>query len=133
MTGQVSRIRVFVASPGDVEAERRALTGVVQDVNLILTALVPDSAVLELVKWETHVHPELGRPQGVITDQIGDYDVLIGMMWRRFGTPSTVAASGTEEEVRDAYARWENSGSPRVMFYFSLAEGPPPSSKDEAD
>jgi hypothetical protein len=34
MTGTAKTIRVFVASPGDTEAERQSLSDVVQDVNL---------------------------------------------------------------------------------------------------
>lgn len=128
-----TRIRVFVASPGDTEAERQALTGVVQDVNLAIMALAPGTAELELVRWEDAVHPDLGRAQDVINRQVGDYDVLIGMMWRRFGTPTGIAGSGTEEEFRAAHARWTESGRPRVMFYFCLAQAPPATSSADHD
>ena len=74
---------------------------------------------IELVRWETHTRPALGRPQGVINEQIGEYDIFIGIMWKRFGSPTGVAESGTEEEFRLAYGRWAESGNPNIMFYFS--------------
>jgi len=51
-------IRIFVASPGDVQNERDQLGQVVQELNSTLSALVPERGLmLELVRWETHAHP----------------------------------------------------------------------------
>ncbi len=76
---------------------------------------------MELLRWETHALPGAGRPQEVITRAIGDYDVFVGVMWRRFGTPTGRAGSGTEEEFENAYKTWFMHGRPRILFYFSLA------------
>jgi len=109
-------IRIFVASPGDVSAERDILDSVVQELN---TTIAPYKGLsLELVRWETHCRPDLGRPQGVISAQIGPYDVFVGIMWKRFGTPTGHAQSGTEEEFRIAYDAWRRNGCPRILFYF---------------
>ena len=44
-------------------------------------------------------------------------------MWKRFGTQTPRFGSGTEEEFKDAYARWEKTKStPRIMFYFCQAD-----------
>lgn len=125
------RIRIFVASPGDVHDERDQLGRVVQELNQILTTLVPQAGlVLELVRWETHVHPGLGTDaQDVVTRQlqIGEYDVFIGIFWRRFGTPTPRAESGTEEEFRIAHRAWRELGRPiQIMTYFCRAPAPPP-------
>jgi len=93
--------RLFIASPGDVASERDALDRVVREVNQ--THGAPLGYVIELWRWETHAVPGGGRPQAVINDQIPEYDIFIGIMWRRFGTPTGVAGSGTEEEYRIAY------------------------------
>jgi hypothetical protein len=111
--------RVFLASPGDVPAERGALSRAIDEINET-TAPLTDSR-LEAVRWETHSFPDAGRPQQVINDQIGEYDVFVGVMWRRFGTPSGVAGSGTEEEFRVAYKRWEATPQIALMFYFCEA------------
>jgi len=59
--------------------------------------------------------------QSVINEQIGeDYDIFIGILWKRFGTPTNRGASGTVEEFGRAYQRaLENPDGIRVMFYFN--------------
>lgn len=115
----VKRVRVFVASPGDVSSEREDLTKVINELN---TTVAPHkNCMLDLVKWETHCQPDMGRPQGVINAQIGRYDIFLGIMWKRFGTPTGEADSGTEEEFRVAYQCWERDQKVRILFYFSQA------------
>lgn len=115
-------IRIFASSPGDLADEREQLGAIVQELNSTVRALVPDKAVsLELIRWETHTHPDVAAgPQGVVDDQLGeDYDVFVGMMWARFGTPTSRAGSGTEHEFRAAYAGWEERRRPsHILFYF---------------
>lgn len=119
MPDQVQRIRVFVASPGDVQQERQELHRVVEEINR--TSGGSKGFVLEVVKWETHARPAAGRAQGVINQQIGSYDIFIGIMWKRFGTPTGEAGSGTEEEFQSAYQAWKETEAPRIMFYFNEA------------
>jgi hypothetical protein len=127
-------LRVFVASPGDVGRERDAMLGVVNELNRTLEALIPAAGVrLDLVRWETHTHPGLGRPQELINEQIGTYDIFVGIMWKRFGAPTGAAESGTQEEFELALTRWQKHGTPRICFYFSNAAAPPPRAADEID
>ena len=111
--------RVFLASPGDVKTERGMLDRVVDEVNDTVGDVL--DCRLEAVRWETHAIPDAGRPQQVINDQIGEYEIFVGVMWRRFGTPTGVAGSGTEEEFRVAYDRWEKNPRLALMFYFCQA------------
>ena len=83
---------------------------------------------LELLKWETHARPGFGEDaQDVINQQIGDdYDIFLGIMWGRFGSPTPRAESGTEEEFNRALSRWKASPeSVEIMFYFKNAGIPP--------
>jgi hypothetical protein len=117
------KLRIFVASPSDVAYERDELARVIEQVNQIVGALVPASGlVLELIRWETHVHPGLGGdPQAVVSEQleIGAYDVFVGIFWKRFGTRTPRAESGTEEEFRIAYDAWKRQGRAiQIMVYF---------------
>jgi predicted nucleotide-binding protein len=115
----VQKIRLFAASPGDVKAEREHLRHLVGELN---TTVAPyKNSVIELVRWETHCQPGMGRTQGVINAQIGTYDIFLGMMWKRFGTPTGVTDSGTEEEFRRAYRCWERDHTLPILFYFSQA------------
>lgn len=124
---EVKKVRVFVASPGDVQFERDQLAKVVDDINWTLATLAPEKGVvLELIRWETHVAPGIGRDaQDVVNRQIGDYDIFVGIMWKRFGTATTVAGSGTDEEFQRAYARWQENPSLPILFYFSEAPTSP--------
>lgn len=119
------RIRIFVSSPGDVEDERRQCGEVVQELNVTLRALVPEREIdLELVRWETHTHPDLsGTPQRAVDEQIdADYDIFLGIMWSRFGTPTSTSGSGTEHEFRAAHKGWEEARKPaHLLFYFCEA------------
>src|SRR5262245_55213204 len=67
-------------------------------------------------------HPE--GPQGLIDSilHIEDCDVLLGIFWKRFGTPTTEAGSGTEHEFLRAYAAWKQHGCPQIMVYFNLRD-----------
>jgi hypothetical protein len=74
---------------------------------------------LELVRYETQAYPDIGAPQDVINRQIPvDYDIFIGVMWKRAGTTTSNAASGTIEEFQRAVAKRKTSHLPRIMFYF---------------
>jgi hypothetical protein len=112
-------VRVFVASPTDVTEERALLEEIVRELNLSWSRDL--SARLELVRWETHATPGIGLdPQSVINDAIdADYDIFIGLLWARFGTPTGRAGSGTEEEFVRAHGRYgSDPSSLRIMFYF---------------
>jgi len=119
MAEQMHKIRIFIASPGDVGKERESVKSVIDELN---TTIAPYKGLsLELVKWETHATPSMGRAQGVINSQLGKYDIFIGIMWKRFGTPTGIADSGTQEEFQLAYEQWEKTRSIRILFYFCQA------------
>ena len=122
-------LEIFIASPGDVVAERKVFEDVVSEFNL--TWGDKHRVRLELLKWETHSRPAFGQDgQDVINKQIGDnYDIFLGIMWGRFGTATSRAESGTEEEFNRAYTRLSEGDNVQIMFYFKDA-GIPPSQMD---
>ncbi len=122
--------RILVASPSDLDEERKLLEGVVDELNLTWPQQLGIS--LELIKWETHAFPSVGTdPQDVINHQIPqDYDILIVLLWSRIGTPTPRSKSGTVEEFENAYERWHNDPmSVRLMVYFKTT----PISPDDID
>ena len=134
MEPTVKKVRIFVASPNDVTEEREALATVINEINHTISALAPEKNVLlELVRWETHAHPKMGRIQNIINEQIGKYDVFIGIMWKRFGTPTSVAESGTEEEFDRAFREWTKDKSRPILFYFCQEPFPPPTTVVEVE
>ena len=117
MGKQVQKIRVFVATPSDVQEERKILRKVIEELNRMFGENY--NTILDFIRWETHAVPDMGRAQAIINQQIGPYDIFVGIMWKRFGTPTGDSESGTQEEFNLAYESWKQSGKPRIMFYFN--------------
>ena len=81
------KINIFVASPSDMATEKGLLGRVVDSLNKGLADYL--GLILEVKEWGSVV-PSMGRPEGVILDQlpIQEWDIFIGLMWLRFGQPS---------------------------------------------
>jgi len=95
MNEQRKIFRVFLASPGDTKNERRVAEKVISELNRTVGSR--DGFSLVLLKWETNTYASVGTySQEVINRQIGDFDIFIGIMWKKFGTPTKVAGSGSE-------------------------------------
>ena len=111
-------LRIVVASPGDVQAERDSLDGIVSELNKS-TAADRDISI-ELTKWETDTYPgfHADGPQGLIDPilKIPECDLLLGIFWKRFGTPTADGTTGTEHEIRTAVAAWQETGKPQVCL-----------------
>ncbi len=114
MTYKASVFRLFVASPGDVHAERQAIVKRVHQWNDLNSH--ERKVVVLPVLWETHSTPELGEgPQAIINRQLADQcDFVVSVFSTRMGTPTQNAESGTAEEIDRA----GNAGKP-IMLYFS--------------
>jgi hypothetical protein len=130
----VRLLRVVVASPSDVQPERNAVAQVVEALN---RDIAHDRMLrIELSRWETDSHPGFHPegPQGLIDNalQIQDCDLLVGIFWRRFGTPTKDSSSGTEHEFRLAYDAWKENQKPQIMMYFKQRSYTP-QSKEETD
>ncbi len=139
MPEEVTRLRIFVASPGDVLDEREHLRLVVDELNRTLADRL--GLTLDLLDWRTHVAPGMGRPQQVIFDQLAleKWDNFVGILWARFGTPPGTThsergepfLSGTEEEFTLAYQAWKETGRPQILFYRCLRSIPAISDPDQ--
>ncbi|GAB5566067.1 MAG: hypothetical protein Wins2KO_31300 [Winogradskyella sp.] len=121
MPSTITKYKIFLASPSDVQDERVSIDEVINELNL--TFGKQQDIYLELLKWETHSAPAIAinHPQEIINTDIGkDYDLFIGLIWKKFGTPTIEADSGTEEEFLNAYERFsENPNSIQILFYFN--------------
>lgn len=129
MAEKVTKLRVFVASPGDVSEERNRLKEVIDELNHGIAE--NKGLTLQYVGWDTHTWPGIGEDaQDVINREIEPYDIFIGIMWKRFGTPTKRAESGTEEEFEKAYSLWSEYGRPHIMLYFNNTPFFPSSKKE---
>jgi hypothetical protein len=117
-------IEIFLSSPGDVQPERELVRSVAQEWNQRRGR--DTGCILSLLTWEDSVTSELeDYGQGSINSQIGDtYDVMIGLMWARFGTPTGKEESGTLEEFKRALGRKREGDPVRISFYFKMADLP---------
>lgn len=130
------KLRIFNASPGDVAEERQALSEIVipelrRIFGTIATIGNGREIELEAIRWETHSWPDVGADaQDVINRQLTDFDIFIGIMWKRFGTPTRRSGSGTGEEFDRAYHLYMTHKVPRIMFYFRTTSFYPHSLED---
>ena len=70
----------------------------------------------DLIEVKKDVRSDIGlglEAQEVIDENIGDYDLFIGILWKRFGTPTKTHESGTQQEFENALKNGKE-----VMFYF---------------
>lgn len=115
-------LTIFLASPSDVSDERARFSEVIADWNRAWSREL--GLRLELVRWEDDAYPSIGTDaQEVINRQLPtDYDLFVGVMWSRFGTPTGRAGSGTKEEFDRALTRYrETPGALDILFYFKDA------------
>lgn len=125
-------LRIVVASPSDVQAERNTVQKVIDELNRGVAA--DRGLSLSLSLWETDAYPGFHPegPQGLIDPilRIEDCDILIGIFWKRFGTPTKGAQSGTEHEFKTAFEAWKQNQRPQIMVYFSQKPYLPRSSEE---
>lgn len=112
-------LKCFIASPSDTSTERDVCERVFDELNRSLG--VPYNVELQSVRWEKDVRPGIGEDgQAVINEQVGDqYDLFIGIMYTKFGSPTNRADSGTEEEFNIALERSKREQGLEIMFYFN--------------
>ena len=114
---ELRRVIVFISSPGDVVGARESVRKAVDTVNRVLAK--HEGFSLEAVGWEDIPSSTKPRPQEAINPYVDGADIFIGILHARFGTPTGLAESGTEEEYLRAAQRWEKEDpKPEILFYF---------------
>ncbi len=116
--------------PEGVSDERSALESIISELNRTWSRSL--NLRLELVKWETDIHPGFGKyPQDVINQQLNDeYDIFIALFWSKVGSPTDVAESGTIEEFERAYQKHKNDPSSLDIMVYFKDQAIPPSKMD---
>nr|VFJ72758.1 MAG: protein of unknown function (DUF4062) [Candidatus Kentron sp. FW] len=111
-------IRAFLASPGDLQEERKAIRDVVNEFNESWAGEF--GYQVELIGWEETVS-RFGRPQHLINQELDQCDLFLGMIWKRWGTPPDhdgKYSSGFEEEFERSMARRKETGFPEISLFF---------------
>ena len=112
---------VFLASPGDVGAERQYVRKFFDEYNRHMAQIW--NARFEVIGWDTDSTTGVGRPQELINQSTlekyrDSLALVIGIMAQRFGTPSGKAESGTKEEFDIAMASYKATGFPEIKWFF---------------
>jgi hypothetical protein len=118
MPETIQLFRILLATPSDITEEQELVAELIDEWNV----QHGDSAKarVEVMNWRTHAHPESGkRAQALINRQFADQaDIVVAIFWRRLGSPTGKAPSGTVEEIERAQRRGK-----KVMVYFSQRQG----------
>ena len=114
MPFQANVLKIMIASPSDVAAERTAIETEIHRWNY--THSVVRAVMLQPVRWETQGAPRMGAPaQDILNeDLLADSDILIGIFGTKIGTPTKDFVSGTVEEIKRHVAAGK-----LAMVYFS--------------
>jgi tetratricopeptide (TPR) repeat protein len=124
MATKISRLRVFIASPGGLADERKAFREEIQDYNEAES--LPRDVLFHPVGWEDTLGA-VGRPQAIINEDVRASDFFILLLWNRWGsrpgTRSSRFTSGTEEEYHIAMKCYRSKKFPMrrlVMMFKSV-------------
>ena len=114
-------IHIFLATPSDVNHERELVHNAVNEINKTLGAT--QNFRVEIKGWED-VPPSRGvNAQEVITKHIGDnYQIFLGIMWARIGSPVNGVDSGTVYEYETALDLDDHRDDFKIMWYFKEDE-----------
>jgi len=117
-------VSIFLSSPSDVKEDRSRIVSIIQAWNQRNGR--ERSLFFNVLTWEDFVAPAIGESgQEVVNEQVGDdYDIFLGVMWSRFGTPTSIAKSGTEEEFNRVVDRHRLGEGVSVCFLFKNADIP---------
>src|SRR6185437_3401465 len=98
-------LRVFLACPGDLVAERSSFPRILETVNVLRAHSM--GFHLEAVGWE-RVIPSFGRPQELINKELKTADLTVVVFWNKIGAPSAEKGdiTGTLEEFKIAAERY---------------------------
>lgn len=125
---------VFISCPEDVKEERE----IVREVCHSLTKSKRNENIsVKPLDYKKDVIPVINGKdiQTIINEQIreygnGDYDIYIGIMWKRYGEKRKDGFSPTEGEFKDALERRKQTGRPEIKFFFKRRGSYPRDSYD---
>lgn len=117
MARNVAELTIFYSSTSETTSEFEILKQSMGDINKLLEH---KGVLLRLVSWREDAPSGIGSsPQNRIDESVGSYDIYLGVLGSRYGTPTGAANSGTEHEYNLAVDRYhKDTTSIRLMFYF---------------
>ena len=126
MTFKLNGYKVFIASPGGLEDERRAFAKEIETYNKI--EALHRNVMFQAVGWEDTLSG-MGRPQSLINEDLKQCDYFILVLHDRWGSNPGVnkkeASSGTEEEYLIALDCFYDKNLPMKQIICLFKSVPP--------
>lgn len=126
MPKSLTQLTIFISGPSDTDADKSALRRVIEELSRRLEKT--HSLTLRAVGWPDDVRPGVNTDtQAEVNRQVGSsYDIYVGLIGPRFGTPTPRSGSGTAEELELAVKSFRaDPRALRVLLYFKRAAGDP--------
>lgn len=113
---QIQKIRLFISCPGDIKEEINSVNLIAEEINK--TSGRQNDYMLECLHWKLDTYTEVAEdPQEVINNQLDkEYDILVGLVWQKIGSPTKRDKSGTIEEISRAILNKK-----KLLIYFKTA------------
>lgn len=112
------RMKLFLSSPSGLDADRKIVREVVDEMNASFYA--GDERRVEIIEWPRNIAATAsGYLQGAINEQTDGYDVLVVIVHHRMGTPTPRASSGTDEEFDNAYSSLLLRNDKQILVFFN--------------
>lgn len=120
MSQTVRQIRVVISCPSDVDKEKDIIISLCNTLSNHIFA--KKNIHIKSIHWAKDVPRVITGegPQGIIDKYLEDqdYDIYIGILWKRFGDPQPNGLTPTESEFEDALKRYEKIRRPLIKFLF---------------
>jgi hypothetical protein len=134
MTKVIKQIRILVACPNDVENIKKMIEQCCDNFNPEL--LKNEKIEFEVIHWKKNVNSILTGEglQDIINREYDEqeYDVFIGIFWKRFGEKQGNGKTPTEEEFERALKGYKQTRIPKIVkIYFKQDQMLLPKSKEE--
>lgn len=108
-------VKIFLSSPSDLEDERKAFPAIIDYVNVIKAR--NHGVLLEAIGWENTM-PGKGRPQSKINEDLVECELVIFLLWKRWGSSTNGYSSGVEEEYAIAEEEIEEGNNVKDIWFF---------------
>jgi len=119
MPEKITEIKVFISCPTDVTREK----DIVIDVCKSLSSILRNRKIsVSPIHWKKDVPPQITgeNPQDRIDEFLvqSNYDIYVGILWKRFGDSLENGLTPTEGEFEDAFERYKSVKRPLIIVFF---------------
>lgn len=125
MAESISLVRIFIASPTGLEAERRLVRDIAEEINE--THVEHWRCEIKIVGWEDTI-VGYKRPQDKINQDLDKCDYFFGFLYNRWGTPPSLPgegySSGFEEEYNRAVSKKQSGDIKDIALFFRMVDSP---------